>query len=93
MNRLLKRLATTLAGLGLLGSALGNSTQACTSFTLKGNDGGHVYGSTMEWGQPLNSAAVLIQRGTSLKGNGPGQRLALWLAVWVKEVALMIEPP
>lgn len=48
MNRTLRSLATCLAGVGLLGSVLAASIQACTSFTLKGNDGGHVYARTMD---------------------------------------------
>jgi choloylglycine hydrolase len=39
--------------------------------TLQGNDGGRLDGRTMEFGQPLNSNAVLIQRGTAIQGNGP----------------------
>jgi len=56
----------------LLVAALGpGSVQACTSFLLKGNDGGSVYGRTMEFGLPLQSAATLIQRGAKLQGVGP----------------------
>jgi choloylglycine hydrolase len=59
-----------LAAVGLLG-AQGFPSQACTSFVLNGSDGGRIYGRTMEFGQPLGSEAVLIQRGTPLRGNGP----------------------
>jgi len=56
----------------VLVAALGpGSVQACTSFLLKGNDGGSVYGRTMEFGLPLQSAATLIQRGAKLLGAGP----------------------
>ena len=58
-----------LLGMGLLVCAI-SPASACTSFMLQGNDGGRVYGRTMEWGQPLNSEALLIQRGTSLVGSG-----------------------
>ncbi len=55
----------------VLVAALGpGSVQACTSFLLKGNDGGSVYGRTMEFGLPLQSAATLIQRGAKLQGVG-----------------------
>ena len=47
------------------------TSQACTSFTLKGNDNGRVYGRTMEFGMPMQSKAILIQRGTKLVGVGP----------------------
>jgi choloylglycine hydrolase len=59
---------------GLLGGQ-GLPAQACTSFVLKGSDGGRVDGRTMEFGQPLNSQAVLIQRGTPLRGNGPDGKI------------------
>lgn len=65
-----RRALGVLAAMGLLGGQ-GLPAQACTSFVLKGSDGGRVYGRTMECGQPLNSQAVLIQRGTPLPGNGP----------------------
>ena len=44
---------------------------ACTSFLLSGTDGGHVYGRSMEFGQPFNSQGILIQRGTAMEGVGP----------------------
>ena len=31
---------------------------ACTSFLLRGNDGGYVYGRTMEFGLPLKSVMM-----------------------------------
>ena len=65
-----RRALGVISALGVLaGSSL--PAQACTSFVLKGSDGGRVYGRTMEFGQPLGSQAVLIQRGTPLRGNGP----------------------
>ena len=88
MNRILRKLATSLAGVGLLGNVLGDSIQSFTSFTLKGNDGGHVYARTMEFGQPLSSAAVLIQRGTPLRGNGPNGGIGNGLA-WTNRYAVV----
>jgi choloylglycine hydrolase len=76
-----------LAALGLLG-VQGLSAQACTSFVLKGSDGGRVYARTMEFGQPLNSQAVLVQRGTSLRGNGPDGRIGNGLA-WTSRYAVV----
>ena len=65
-----RRALGVISALGVLaGSSL--PAQACTSFVLNGSDGGRVYGRTMEFGQPLGSQAVLIQRGTPLRGNGP----------------------
>ena len=63
-------LVAALAAAGL-GGLTASPLRACTSFVLRGSDGGRVYARTMEFGQPLNSQAVLIQRGTPLRGNGP----------------------
>ncbi|MEA9603379.1 choloylglycine hydrolase family protein [Polynucleobacter sp. JS-JIR-II-c23] len=43
---------------------------ACTSFLLKGSDGGYVYGRTMEFGLPLNSQLTTIPRAYAHKGIG-----------------------
>ncbi len=45
-------------------------SNACTSFLLKGSDGGYVYGRTMEFGMPLHSQLTTIPRSYSLKGIG-----------------------
>lgn len=46
------------------------TSNACTSFTLPGTDGGYVYGRSMEFGVPLKSALVVIPRGYSIQGVG-----------------------
>ena len=56
-------LATSLA----LSPIAGN---ACTSFLLKGNDGGYVYGRTMEFGLPLKSQLIVIPRNYQALGVG-----------------------
>lgn len=76
-----------LAALGLLGG-FSVPAQACTSFVLRGSDGGRVYGRTMEFGQPLGSEAVLIQRGTPLRGNGPDGGIGNGLA-WRSRYAVV----
>jgi choloylglycine hydrolase len=43
---------------------------ACTSFLLKGSDGGFVYGRTMEFGLPLKSQLTVIPRNLSMPGVG-----------------------
>jgi len=43
---------------------------ACTSFLLKGNDDGFVYGRTMEFGFPLNSDVIVVPRNFKLEGVG-----------------------
>ena len=67
---MIKRAQIALMALVLSALQTGTS-QACTSFTLKGNDNGRTYGRTMEFGMPMQSKAILIQRGTELVGVGP----------------------
>ena len=45
-------------------------SNACTSFLLKANDGGFVYGRTMEFGTPLQSKLAVIPRNFSELGIG-----------------------
>lgn len=45
-------------------------SNACTSFLLKGSDGGYVYGRTMEFGLPLNSQLTIIPRNLPMPGVG-----------------------
>jgi len=82
-----RRLLAALAALSLA-AASNSAAQACTSFVLQGNDGGRVYARTMEFGQPLNSQAVLIQRGTPLRGNGPDGKVGNGLA-WTSRYAVV----
>jgi len=42
----------------------------CTSFLLKSNDGGAVYGRSMEFGMPLNSQLMISPRGYQYQGIG-----------------------
>ena len=46
------------------------ASHACTSFMLKGSDGGYIYGRTMEFGLPLKSELTTIPRDYALKGIG-----------------------
>lgn len=62
-----KLVATVLAG-AIAFSPL--TTFACTSFLLKGNDGGYVYGRTMEFGFPLKSDVIMVPRAFKLEGVG-----------------------
>ena len=45
-------------------------SNACTSFMLKGSDGGYVYGRTLEFGMPLKSELITIPKNYALKGIG-----------------------
>ncbi|TFU03415.1 choloylglycine hydrolase family protein [Polymorphobacter arshaanensis] len=44
---------------------------ACTSLVLAANDGGRIYGRTMEFGIPLHSQAMKMPRGFANVGIGP----------------------
>jgi choloylglycine hydrolase len=46
------------------------TSNACTSFLLKGSDGGTVYGRSMEFGLELGSQMTSIPRGYQFKGIG-----------------------
>lgn len=46
------------------------ASNACTSFLIKGNDGGYVYGRTMEFGLPLKSQITVIPKNTAMLGVG-----------------------
>lgn len=45
-------------------------SNACTSFLIKGNDNGYVYGRTMEFGLALKSQLTLIPKNTAMQGVG-----------------------
>lgn len=62
---------------GVLGLALAAlvgapAAKACTSFTIRSQSGGVIYGRTMEMGFNLNSGAIVIPRGFALTALGPG---------------------
>ena len=46
-------------------------SDACTSLVLNANDGGRVYGRTMEFGIPLQSQVMKMPRGYANPGIGP----------------------
>lgn len=67
-QKIIKRiLAVSLIVSVTFAPILGN---ACTSFLLKGSDGGFVYGRTMEFGLPLKSQLTVIPRATPMLGVG-----------------------
>ncbi len=69
MTRFKNMLAATVAGIALLAQPIAAS--ACTSLYIKAQDGGYIYGRTMEFGMPLNSQAIVVPRKVALKGTGP----------------------
>lgn len=62
-NTLSFALATSLAFAPMV-------SNACTSFLLKGNDGGFVYGRTLEFGLPLKSQLTVVPRNLAMQGVG-----------------------
>ena len=45
---------------------------ACTAFQLKSKDGAQIYVRSMEFGEALNSKALIVPRGTEFTGTAPG---------------------
>ncbi|MDR3409292.1 MAG: choloylglycine hydrolase family protein [Methylovirgula sp.] len=52
----------------------GTYARACTSFIIRTQTGGIVYGRTMEFGFELKSAAILIPRHFALTSSGPDDK-------------------
>lgn len=66
-QKLMKKLLSILIATSLGFAPLAN---ACTSFLLSGNDGGYVYGRTMEFGLPLKSQLMTVPRNIAMLGVG-----------------------
>jgi choloylglycine hydrolase len=67
-NQLTKKIvATSVCASLAFTPSIGN---ACTSFLLKGNDNGYVYGRTIEFGLALQSQLTLIPKNTAMQGVG-----------------------
>lgn len=64
------QLNRALAGVMLL-ALTSVPAEACTSIVLNGNDGGRIYGRTMEFGIDLKSEAAQLPRGFQNVSNGP----------------------
>ncbi len=61
-------------------SLLATPIQACTSFILKADDGGYVYGRTLEFGMDLHSTPIAIPRSFNYQGTGVNDALGKkWL--------------
>lgn len=59
----------------------------CTSFLLKGNDGGFVYGRTLEFGLPLDSQLIIVPRGLAIHGIGTDSNPGTGLN-WISKYAV-----
>lgn len=78
-------LATSLAFAPML-------SNACTSFLLRGNDGGYVYGRTMEFGLPLKSELTTIPRNYVAKGIGVDGKYGSGMSWTAKYAAVGMNP-
>ena len=67
-HSMLKKITVTSLTMSLLFAPI--ASNACTSFILKGSDGGVIYGRTMEFGMPLKSEITAIPRNYAAKGIG-----------------------
>jgi len=67
-------------------------SNACTSFLLRGNDGGYVYGRTMEFGLPLKSELTVIPRNYAAKGIGIDGNYGSGLSWTAKYAAVGMNP-
>jgi choloylglycine hydrolase len=67
-KKMMKRMMVASISAALAFSPIAGN--ACTSFLLKGNDGGFVYGRTMEFGLPLKSQLMVIPRNLPMPGVG-----------------------
>lgn len=61
-------------------------SNACTSFILKGADGGMAWGRTMEFGMPMNSELMTIPRNIAMQGIGVDAKLGTGLN-WTSKYA------
>ena len=67
-------------------------SNACTSFLLRGNDGGYVYGRTMEFGLPLKSELTVIPRNYIAKGIGVDGKYGSGMSWTAKYAAVGMNP-
>ena len=67
-KKMMKRMMVASISAALAFSPIAGN--ACTSFLLKGNDGGFVYGRTLEFGLPLKSQLTVIPRNLPMPGVG-----------------------
>jgi choloylglycine hydrolase len=66
--KLLKKLVATTLAVSMGFTPL--ASLACTSFLLKGNDAGFVYGRSMEFGLALKSQLTVVPRNLAIQGVG-----------------------
>lgn len=67
--------------------ALASPSTACTSLVVTAQDGGPVYGRTMEFGEDLHSNLIIIPRNLSVTASVPGQPLGKGGRTWKTKYA------
>jgi choloylglycine hydrolase len=74
-----------LASLGLIVSSV--TARACTSVLLEAQDGGYVYGRTLEFGLQLNSQLMIMPRNLAITGTGPAGKVGEGGLRWTTKYA------
>jgi choloylglycine hydrolase len=83
---------TLLTGLvAVLALGVSHPALACTAFQLKSNDGAQIYVRSMEFGEALDSKALIVPRGTEYTGTAPGGRAGKKWAVQHGYVGMNVE--
>jgi choloylglycine hydrolase len=86
LPRLARPGLSALAAFSLLVSPLG-AARACTSILLPAQDGGFVYGRTLEFGLQMNSQLMIVPRNLTITGTGPEGRLGQGGLKWTTKYA------
>jgi choloylglycine hydrolase len=60
---------------------------ACTSVLLAAEDGGYVYGRTLEFGLQLNSQLMIVPRNLAMSGTGPAGKVGEGGLKWTTKYA------
>jgi choloylglycine hydrolase len=77
---------TALASFGLIVSPVAPAL-ACTSVLLAAQDGGYVYGRTLEFGLQLDSQLMIVPRNLAMSGTGPAGKVGEGGLKWTTKYA------
>jgi choloylglycine hydrolase len=64
-----------------------NAARACTSVLLPAQDGGFVYGRTLEFGLQMNSQLMIVPRNLAITGTGPDGNVGKGGLTWTTKYA------
>jgi choloylglycine hydrolase len=76
---------SALASFGLIVPPV--TARACTSVLLAAQDGGYVYGRTLEFGLQLNSQLMIVPRNLAITGTGPAGKVGEGGLTWTTKYA------